>query len=105
MLYTTIMASFIPAPSYKLRAAVARRLLHRGARAMAGYRGPSQPSISLGLVGPGKLGDEPAYRNPDELTDDVAAARDAGIDDLALYALDGALARDDTQAWLQAFVG
>lgn len=60
-------------------------------------------ALSLGVVGPGALGDEQAYRDPSELADDVALARAAGVDDLALFSLDGVLVREPVEAWLDAF--
>src|SRR6185369_4864072 len=59
---------------------------------------------SLGAVGTGAFGDEPVYRSPAELADDVAVARAAGIDDLALFDLGGVLRRPPAEAWLEAFV-
>ncbi len=58
---------------------------------------------SLGAVGVGALGDEPVYRAPQELSEDVAVARACGIDDLALFDLGGVLARPPAEAWLDAF--
>jgi hypothetical protein len=75
-----------------LGAAAARRRWH--ARAMVG----------LGAVGPGALGDEPVYRGLDDLVADVALARAAGVDDLALFDLGGALERPPFERWLDAFV-
>ncbi|MDB4998076.1 MAG: hypothetical protein JWM74_5508, partial [Myxococcaceae bacterium] len=59
--------------------------------------------ISLGAVGLGALGNEPVYRSPTELAEDVAIARAAGLDDLTLLDLGGVLTRDDPEAWLEAF--
>lgn len=61
-------------------------------------------SISLGAVGKGALGDERTYRSPAELVEDVQLARAAGLSDLALFNLDGALARPPLAAWLDALV-
>ncbi|MCK6550309.1 hypothetical protein L6R52_31020, partial [Myxococcota bacterium] len=61
-------------------------------------------SVSVGLAGPGKLGDEPVLPSPDALALDVAAARAAGVDDLALFSLEGVLGRASPEAWLEAFV-
>jgi hypothetical protein len=44
------------------------------------------------------------YRAPNELADDVAIARAAGVDDLALFDLAGAVARPPLDDWLDAFV-
>jgi hypothetical protein len=59
---------------------------------------------SLGAVGTGAFGDEPIYRSPAELADDTAIAQAAGLDDLALFDLGGALARPPVEEWLTAFV-
>lgn len=61
----------------------------------------SRAAVSLGLTGVGVLGDEPIYKSPQELMPDVAAARAAGIEDIALYNLEGILASSDPGAWFQ----
>lgn len=58
--------------------------------------------ISLGAVGIGALGNEPIYRSPEELRDDVAVAVAEGIDTLTLFDLAGALRRPPLEAWLEA---
>jgi hypothetical protein len=75
---------------------VARDLLVRITRRSGG-------AVALGVVGPGALGDERAYRDVDELRDDVALARAAGAQRLSVYALDGMLTRGGLDAWLDAF--
>jgi len=75
---------------------VARDLLRRLAA-----EGPA--ALSIGVVGGGALGDERAYRGIDELADDVAIARAAGVERLSLYALDGLLERTPIEPWLDAF--
>lgn len=70
----------------------------RAAKARYGARA----SLSLGAVGRGILGDEPIYRSPDELAEDVAVARAAGIDHLVLFSLGGVLSRPPASAWLDA---
>ena len=81
----------------------ARALLARFAALTARSFG-ARASVSLGAVGVGALGDERRYRDPSELADDVAIARAAGVDDLALFDLAGVLARPPIEAWLDAFV-
>jgi len=86
-----------------LRRADARALLFKlavGTRARYGGRA----GISLGAVGTGALGDERTYPGPAELIEDVGIARAAGLTDLALFNLDGALARPPLGAWLDALV-
>lgn len=61
-------------------------------------------SLSLGTVGTGAFHDEPIYRSPRELAEDVAAARAFGVDDLTLFDLGGVLRRGPPEAWLSAFV-
>lgn len=97
MMYTRIVADLLPGAGTK----DARSLLFLAARALAS-RG--RGSISLGPVGVGKLEDEPVMDSPEELRAEVALARAAGIDDLALFSLDGVLGRDRPEAWLSAFV-
>jgi hypothetical protein len=63
----------------------------------------ARASIALGAIGKGALGDEATYRDVDELRRDVAIARAAGIRDLALFELGGALARPPLEQWLDAF--
>lgn len=65
----------------------------------------ARAAISLGVVGAGALGDENVYRNVDELAEDVALAEAAGIDEIALFALDGIVARPPREAWLDALLG
>ncbi len=86
-----------------LRRADARALLWTMARATHDRYG-TRASISLGAIGTGALGDERTYRSPAELVDDVSLARAAGITDLALFNLDGALARAPLTTWLDALV-
>ncbi len=61
--------------------------------------------ISLGCVGPGAFGDEPGYRDVGELERDVALARRAGVEELALFDLAGVVRRGDVDAWLDALCG
>src|SRR6185437_10729070 len=80
----------------------ARALLAAACRAALRRFGPAA-GASLGAVGTGALGDEPTYRGPAELADDVALAGAAGVDDLALFDLGGVLRRPPAEAWLEAF--
>jgi hypothetical protein len=78
-------------------------LLWRSARACVRRYG-SRAAASLGAVAPGALGDEAPYASPEELADDVAIVRAAGIDDLALFDLGGVVQRGPIEPWLDAFV-
>jgi hypothetical protein len=60
-------------------------------------------SLSLGTVGTGAFHDEPTYRDPRELAEDVAVARAFGVDDLTLFDLGGVVRRAPAEAWLDAF--
>lgn len=99
MMYTTLIGHLLPFG----RPDRARDLLYEGGKLLVQHLGPGRASLSLGLVGPGKLENEPHYEGPAELAADVAAARATGIDDLALYALEGVLARGAPEPWLEAF--
>lgn len=79
-------------------------LLARGAAATRRRFGEAA-GVSLGVVDVGALGDEPRYRDPAELSADVAAARAAGVDALSLFDLGGVLRRAPADAWFEAFVG
>jgi hypothetical protein len=99
MLYTSIAEGWSRG---LLRRADALALLGASALAAARRFGPAA-GASLGAVGAGAFGDEPVYRGPDELAADVAVARAAGLDDLALFDLGGVLRRPPAEAWLDAF--
>ena len=57
---------------------------------------------SLGVTGVGVFGDEPSWSSPADLAADVAAARAAGISDIAVFCLEGILARPNPEAWFEA---
>jgi hypothetical protein len=99
MLYTTLISRMLPSQN----ALSARALLFETGRMLVSSVGPARASLSVGLVTTGKLGDEPAFGSPRELTLDVAAARAAGIDDLALFSLEGVLKRGTPESWLVPF--
>ncbi|MBI4817383.1 MAG: hypothetical protein HY791_14070 [Deltaproteobacteria bacterium] len=98
MAYTSLIAQALPVGGK----AGPRWLLHETARALVAWR-PNAASLSLGLVGTGKLGTEPTLDSPDELRADVAAALAAGVYDLALFSLEGVLGSANPEAWLDAF--
>lgn len=58
--------------------------------------------VSLGITGTGKLGDEPVYEDYRELAKDVGAMRAVGVEDLALFCLEGLVGREDAGAWVEA---
>ncbi len=64
----------------------------------------ARASLSIGTVGVGAFTDEPIYRGPSELAEDVAVARAFGVDDLSLFDLGGIVRRGPPEAWLEAFV-
>lgn len=82
----------------------AERLLARCARATRTRFG-ERAALSLGCVGAGAFGNEPAYRAPGELARDVELARAAGIEELALFELGGVLRRPPAEGWLDALSG
>jgi hypothetical protein len=98
MLYTTLFEGY----SFgALRREDARALLHRFTGATRTRFG-ARAGVSLGAVGVGALGDERTYRDAAELAQDVAVARAAGVEDLALFDLAGVVARPPVAAWLDA---
>lgn len=100
MVYTSLLEGYSRGV---VRREDARALLFTLAQATRRRYG-RRASISLGAVGKGALGDERTYRSPAELTEDVQLARAAGVSDLALFNLDGALMRPPLTAWLDALV-
>lgn len=60
--------------------------------------------VSLGAVSTGALGDEPTYRDPRELADDVALCVAEGVRDITLFDYAGVLRRAPAAAWLDALV-
>lgn len=100
MLYTSILEGWSRGV---LRRADARALLGVACREAVGRLG-DRAGASIGAVGPGAFGNEPTYRDVAELADDVAVARRAGVDDLALFDLGGVILRSPPEPWLDAFV-
>lgn len=98
MLYTSVMAELLPAQGIES----ARALAHVMAARLLAHAGRRSAS-ALGLTGTGKLEGEPVLPDPAALADDVAAVRAAGVEDLALFSLEGVLAREHPEAWLEAF--
>jgi hypothetical protein len=100
MLYTSILEGWSRG---LLRRGDARALLGVACRA-ARERLGERAGASIGAVGVGAFGNEPTYRGVAELADDVAIARAAGVDDLALFDLGGVIQRGPPEPWLDAFV-
>lgn len=95
MLYSSIIRSLAPAR--------AEQLTRWAYRSIAKSRGQAALSVSLGLVGTGKLGDEPVLEAPERLELDVQNAKSAGLDDLALFSLEGVIADERPERWLRVF--
>jgi hypothetical protein len=98
MVYTSMIEGYSRGTLHRADCLALLGAAARAARRRYGERA----SVSLGAVGHGILGDEPTYRNPGELAEDVGAARAAGIDHLLLFSLGGVLARGPRDAWLDA---
>ena len=99
MMYTSILEGWS-------RGTVRRRdatALLAAASARVVARWGAGAGMSLGCVGTGALEDEPVYRSPSELAEDVALARAGGCLDLSLFDLGGVLHREPAEAWLDAF--
>ena len=98
MAYTSLYEGWSRGLVGRRRAELLLAATARLARARFGERA----ALSLGAVGTGAFGDEPAYRAPAELARDVAIARRAGITELSLFELGGVLRRAPADAWLDA---
>ena len=78
----------------------ARRHLYHlalNARLLLGARA----SLSVGVTAAGKLGSEPFYRNAEEMRPDIEAALAAGIEDLAVFCLEGILNSARPETWFE----
>jgi hypothetical protein len=78
-----------------------RRWLYEVARDLRLRLADSVAGASIGLTGVGVLGSEPHYVGPAELAPDVAALKAAGVDDLAIYNLEGILDSGNPEAWFE----
>ncbi|MDE3074498.1 MAG: hypothetical protein KGJ86_03635 [Chloroflexota bacterium] len=76
-----------------------RRWLYETARLL----GPGM-GASVGLTGAGVLGNEPHYTEPWQLALDMSALKAAGMQDFAIYNLEGILESPAPESWLQAAV-
>lgn len=81
-----------------IKAEDARWHLYRLCRTIKGALG-SRAALSIGVTGTGKLGDEPICREPAEMRPDVEAALAAGIEDLAIFCLEGILKYRQPEQW------
>ncbi len=100
MLYTTLLTGYGRGVVRRRDATSLLAMLAEATQRQMGARA----TLSLGTVGTGALGDERIYDGPQDLALDVAVARAAGVDNLALFDLGGVLGRPPTAAWLRAFV-
>jgi hypothetical protein len=99
MMYTSILEGWSRGT---LRRRDTRALLS-GATVRALEKWGPRAGVSVGCVGTGAFADEPVYRSPAELAEDVSIARAAGCDALSLFDLGGVLSRGPAEAWLDAF--
>lgn len=100
MAYTSLFEGYSRGLVRRRDATALLARLSREAQQQQGVRA----SISIGAVGTGALGDEQTYRSVDELVEDVGIVRAAGVEDIALFNLDGVLRRPPMDAWLDALV-
>ncbi len=56
---------------------------------------------SVGLIGTGILGNEPVYKNPSQLKEDLNDVSKLGIKKVAIYSLEGVFRRKDPIKWLE----
>lgn len=100
MLYTSIFEGW---SRRALSRDHARALLVDGCRRVRARFG-ARGGVSLGAVSTGALGDEPTYRDPDELADDVSLCAQEGVGDITLFDYAGVIRRAPASAWLDALV-
>ena len=81
------------------------RALHfRLLRRLRGVFG-QRTHVSVGVTGTGVYEAEPYYRDPEELALDIGAAQAAGIEDIAVFCLEGILDQAQPGAWVDAIAG
>jgi len=100
MAYTSLFAGYSRGLIRREDALSLLAMCARASRARWGDRA----GICLGTTGPGVLGDEPAWDTAEMLAEDVAEARAAGVEDIAVFDLTGMLARRPVERWLDALV-
>ena len=98
MVYTSILEGWSRGT---VRRDDASALLKAFASRVVNRWGP-RAALSLGCVGVGAFEDEPTYRTPMELAEDVGIVTSVGCTDLSLFDLGGVLARPPPEAWLEA---
>jgi hypothetical protein len=76
----------------------ALRWMYESARLLSAHR----VGASIGLTGPGVLGTERHYRSAGELAADASALKAAGVTGFAIYNLEGILASEQPERWLEA---
>lgn len=79
----------------------ARYHLWRDAIALKEALGVEHSSVSLGVTWTGVLGNEPYYKNPEDIRGDAEAAKAAGIKNLWLYNLEGVLKAKNPASWFE----
>lgn len=60
--------------------------------------------VSIGVTYIGKLGDEPHYETPQEMLQDMQAAKAAAIEDIAIYNLEGILRSPKPEEWFETLI-
>lgn len=98
MIYSSMVAGYSRGA---LSLAAARRFGHLALRSLAQAH-PGRAEAYVGVVGHGKLGDEPTHREPETLAAEVALARAAGVVAINAFCLEGILAQPRPEAWLEA---
>lgn len=100
MLYTSMLEGWSKGT---IRRRHALEILEKASHATR-TRFEARGGVSLGAVGTGAFGNEPVYRGPCELAEDVGSTLASGITDLTLLDLGGVLARPPAESWLAALV-
>jgi hypothetical protein len=60
--------------------------------------------ISVGVTSIGKLGNEPYYETPGLLKPDIEVVKSAGIEDIAIYNLEGILKSKNPEEWFEIVI-
>lgn len=71
---------------------------------MKEHFGP-RAALSVGMTSTGKLGNEPYYKNPEEMQPDIVAGLAAGIGDITVFCLEGILKHEKPESWFEMLRG
>ncbi|HOO55851.1 MAG TPA: hypothetical protein PLN69_03445 [bacterium] len=77
--------------------------LYSAMKDMRGTLG-NRAGVSIGVTGAGLVSRAPADKTPATLTQDMRAAKAAGVEDISIYNLEGIMSSDRPEAWFESLL-